>query len=149
MRREYDIVNARKHANIMTIAHDFEPSTGTAESGHPFRYAHVLGIFHADIVYVQPGQEVTIHNGVEFLWVHWYQFDTSYKSGFQFRRPHRLVAMPLEDPSACGFVDPDDVIRGVHLIPGFAHGTFTDDANVPSEDVPAAPTCWKYYYTNL
>ncbi|KAK7696214.1 hypothetical protein QCA50_000867 [Cerrena zonata] len=145
MRRDYDIINPNKHADIMTVSLDFDPSTGTSDSGHAFRYARVLGIYHAEVVHVLPGQDPTLHT-VQLLWVHWYQRDTSHKAGFHYRRLHRLEPMSIDDPSACGFVDPDDVIRGIHLIPAFAHGKqmYTDTQSAVSEGLPL----WKYYYVN-
>lgn len=147
IRREYDIINPKKHADIMTVSTDFDPATGSAESGHPFCYAHVLGIYHADVIQVLPGHEASVHS-IEFLWVHWYQYDATYKSGFKYRRLHRLIPMPLQDSQACGFVDPDDVIRGAHIIPAFAHGKIPPPIHIEGEPVVVQPS-WQYYHVNL
>ncbi|KAK7685095.1 hypothetical protein QCA50_011932 [Cerrena zonata] len=145
MRRDYDIVNPNKHFDIMTVSPDFDPETRTATSGHPFRYGRVLGIYHADIVHVVPDLDASVHH-VEFLWVQWYRYDSSFKAGFQHHRYHRLELIPVDDEAACGFIDPDDVIRGVHLIPAFAHGLMT-----PSGETSRTQdnNIWKYYYVNF
>ena len=52
---------------------------------------------------------------------------------------------------AFGFLDPKEVIRGVHLIPTFHHGRTTTllppsiTARVPSEK----DEDWYYYYVNM
>ena len=52
---------------------------------------------------------------------------------------------------AFGFLDPQEVIRGVHLIPTFYHGQTTTllppsiTARVPSEK----DEDWYYYYVNM
>ena len=150
MRREYDIINPSKHADVMTVALDFDESTRTSPSGHPFRYAKVLGIYHTDAIVMQPGEEVYIET-VEFLWVHWYQYDCSHKAGFQQRRLHRLELKDVNDPDAFGFLNPDDVIRGVHLIPAFAHGSYPTAASVSGTeaDSPQGPVVSRLYYINL
>lgn len=151
MRREYDIVNPRKHSDIMTVSSDFDPSTGSCQSGHPFRYARVLGIYHADVIHILPGHEASLHT-VQFLWVQWYTYDTSYKAGFKYRRLHRLAPMPLDNPLSCGFLDPDDIVRGVHLIPVFAHGTAMDFGELgahTSNQSSSELLPWKLYYVNL
>ena len=53
MHRDQDIINPRTpHCNIMLLA----LSEGEAQSGaHPFLYAHILKIFHANVVYKGPG----------------------------------------------------------------------------------------------
>jgi len=61
-----------------------------------------------------------------------------------------LSACTGDDPGCFGFLDPDQVIRGVHLIPAFAHGR-TDHYMGPSfihreED---GDTDWRYFYVNM
>jgi hypothetical protein len=59
---------------------------------------------------------------MDFLWVCWYGCDMSAPGGFKTRRLHRIGFLPSDDINAFGFLDPEEVLRGVHLIPGFAHG---------------------------
>ena len=139
IRREYDIININKHADVMTAAMDLDPETGKAESGHPFAYARVLGIFHCDVVHLLPGKAPTSH-AVEFLYVHWYCRDLTYEAGFKQRRLHRLELMPQDHPSACGFLDPNDVVRGAHIIPAFFYG---------ASDAAGLTDKWRYFYVNL
>lgn len=145
MRREYDIVNPRKHADIMTASPNLDVDTGTSTCGHPFAYAQVLGIYHADVVRIGSGHSVSTHT-VEFLYVNWYRRDVSFKAGFKHRRMHRLQLMPASENNACGFLDPGDVIRGCHIIPAFACGQIdSDEITDTSRDSPQ----WRYHYVNL
>ncbi|KAG5637871.1 hypothetical protein H0H81_002834 [Sphagnurus paluster] len=118
IRRGQDSINSRNHADIMTLA----PEGETHDNGdHPFWYGRVIGIFHVDFIHDIPGtRQIPISKQV--LWMRWFQYDKSYRAGFQRRRLHRIHFIPSHDPSAFGFLDPDEVVRGSHLIPAFHHG---------------------------
>ncbi|KAI0076042.1 hypothetical protein K474DRAFT_1708449 [Panus rudis PR-1116 ss-1] len=85
---------------------------------------------------------------MEFLWVRNYRQDIGYKSGFHYRRLHRIGFIPESDPEAFGFVDPDDVIRAVHLIPAFALGR-TDTLLKGNSVARVGGKDWKYFYVNF
>ena len=126
LQHEYDIINPTKHADIITPARDLDIDSGVSSSGHPFCYRHVLGIFHADIIHITPEQPLTSKT-VEFLYVHWYQCVEAYRAGFESKHLHRIELLcPENNLTACGFLNPDDVVWGSHLIPAFlsteAHG---------------------------
>ena len=146
LQRDYDIVNPSKHANIMTVSPLFDPVSSSASDGHPFRYARVLGIYHADIVYFSPSTQSSMAQTMEFVLVHWYRRDTSYKAGYKRRRLHRLRLLSPEDPEAFGFLDPDDIVRGCHLIPAFAHGV-QEGGTLPMVD-EGSKQGWNFYYVN-
>src|ERR1700723_3293694 len=63
---------------------------------------------------------------MELVWVRWFEQDLGYMSGRKAKRLHRLNFLSSSDPSAFGFIDPKNIVRGVHLIPGFAHGKTQD-----------------------
>jgi hypothetical protein len=66
VRRSQDVVNAStSHRDVMLLAADVDAQ----RSPHPFRYARVLGIYHANIVYVGPGMLNYQTHRFEFLWV--------------------------------------------------------------------------------
>ena len=54
--------------------------------------------------------------------------------------------MPSDDAEAFRFLDPDDIIRGSHLIPAFAHGSELN-SRVPSV-ANNGKQAWNYYYVN-
>lgn len=147
MRREYDIVNPRKHADILVLAPEVDPSTHSDPSGHPFRYARVLGIYHTKFVHARTAARGVGTQEVDFLWVRWYARDTTSKSGFASHRLHPLHLMSTDDPLACSFLNPDDVVRGIHLIPGFAHGYRpVEDGKI--EGSALLRKTWNRYYVN-
>ena len=64
--RAQDTINSRTdHCDIMLLA--------PLDSAHPFLYAHVLGIFHANIIYSGPGSKDYIARRLEILWVRWFE----------------------------------------------------------------------------
>jgi hypothetical protein len=137
-------MNPRTHADIMMLA----PDDGAANPDqHPFTYARVPGVFHVDVVHNVPDASTSAVS-IPFLWVWYFRLDRSFKGGFKRKRLHRVEFLPDFDPAAFGFVNPDEVIRGSHLIPAFAHGI--------TEQFPPS-LCrrkdelddWKYHYVNL
>jgi hypothetical protein len=59
---------------------------------------------------------------LDFLWVRWYEVDDSGASGWGAKHLDRVHFPPLDDEHAFGFVNPEDVLRGCHIIPNFAKG---------------------------
>lgn len=98
----------------MVLAHD-------KASGHPFKYAQVIGIFHLDAMCNQAGAS-DVAEAYDVLWVQWYQQDISYYAGFEKKCLHRIKFIPSDNPSTFGFLNPDKVIQVAHLIPAFYYG---------------------------
>ncbi|RDB15375.1 hypothetical protein Hypma_004647 [Hypsizygus marmoreus] len=108
VRRGQDSMNPRNHADVMILARD-------EDSSHPFDYARIVGVFHADIVLAGPDACRT-PTSLEFLFVR----------GSALIPPitlvsrgslHRVEFLPVADKGAFGFLNPDEVIRGAHLSP--------------------------------
>ncbi|KAI9059259.1 hypothetical protein FKP32DRAFT_1580468 [Trametes sanguinea] len=110
---------------------------------HPWSYARVLGIYHANVVL----RGETQPRRYDFLHVRWFEHDTAHPSGTLARRLDRIRFVPYTSGDAFGFIDPSHVIRACHLIPAFHHGR-------TKEYVPASPIArdpdgdWRYYYVN-
>ncbi|KIJ17497.1 hypothetical protein PAXINDRAFT_72847 [Paxillus involutus ATCC 200175] len=91
---------------------------------------------------------------MDFLFVHWFQRDSNFNAGWDAKRPHCLQFFGKDHTAdVFGFVDPDSVIRGVHLIPAFALGS-TDEYLGPSfirQDPETAGwhLDWRYFYINM
>ena len=87
---------------------------------------------------------------MEVLWVRWFGRDLSTPGGFRTRCLHRIGFLDSDDLNAFGFLDPKEVIRGVHLIPNFASGrtasllgpSIARHQNENDED-------WMYFYVAM
>lgn len=138
MKRSTDSINPRvpDHANIALHGPDGK-----------FWYARVIAIFHVN-VRLESEEDF---DRMEILWVRWYGEDTTWPHGPSVKRLPRLGFIPHSEPAAFGFVDPSDVLRAAHLIPGFTHGK-------TESYLPPSPACrspsendedWKYHYVNV
>lgn len=107
----------------MVLANETDPT-----STHPYWYARVIGIFHAEASYHDPNGSLEDSRpfNISFLWVRWYGFDGKHRSGFKAKRPHWVGFVHGEDPEAFGFLDPSDVIRAIHLVPVYRLGQTPD-----------------------
>ena len=123
MRRDQDSINPDNHADVMMLA--------PANSEHPFLYARVIGIFHVK-AYTATLETTSISPQlVHVVWLRWFDLDTTAPGGFQTRRLHRLKWADVND-GAFGFVSPNDILRGCHLIPrALPHGSGRSDTALP------------------
>ena len=107
----------------MVLSHNDSNPNGTDSNKqkHKFWYARVLGIYHANVVYVGPGMVDYTPKRIDFLWVRWYQHVN--ESGSTSGGPcklHQVYFPPLSADDSFGFLDPADVLRGCHIIPTFS-----------------------------
>lgn len=117
MRRNHDSINPTTHPDVMVLSTDPED----IRDAHPYRYARIIGIYHAHIVFDgRPSQRM------DFLHVRWLHRESSGLSIWQTKRLPRLSFVPHDEPDAFGFLDPADIIRAVHLLPGFRYGRTSD-----------------------
>lgn len=147
VRRSQDSLNPRTHADFMVLAHE-ESNDGTAV--HPYWYGHIIAIFHADIRHIGSTSTSREVRRMEILWVRWYGRDLTYRSGWATKRLHRVGFVDSDDPGAFGFLYPNVIIRGAHLIPAFHYGQTCDllthsIARQPNEQ----HMDWLYFYVNM
>lgn len=115
VRRSQDVVNAAtSHHNIMLLA---DPV-----SDHPFKYARVLGVYHANVLYVGHGalDYQTYH--MEFLWVRWYENTGVTRDGWKNGKLDWVKFPSVAKKDSFGFIDPSEVLRSCHIIPRFREG---------------------------
>jgi hypothetical protein len=69
--------------------------------------------------------------------------------GWKVKRLERVGFIPIDDPGAFGFLDPQQVIRGIHLIPAFNYGHM-DTLLPPSIARPTHNNNedWTFFYVN-
>jgi hypothetical protein len=148
-RREQDTMNPRTRPDVMLL------SSEDGEEGHPYWYARILEIFHASILHVGPQSKSSQPQRMEFLLVRWFGRDTSRLGGWKFQRLHRIgFVSHSADSTPFGFVDPARIVRGVHLIPAFAHLETTDWLGPSKVARPWAVddedhSDWRYYYVAM
>ena len=108
MRRDQDLVNARNHADVMMYAPE--------GSDHPYLYARVLSVFHVQAFLLAPGMTRVVPQRLQVCWVRWFDLDADAPGGFMALRLYQLKWAHVDD-GAFDFVDPDNILRGCHLIP--------------------------------
>jgi hypothetical protein len=143
VRRCEDVIHtgSAKPANIMVL----QPNTASLPcDNHPFWYAQVLGIYHVNVIYIGEGNMDYSPERIEFLWVWWYELIDDCRSGQQLDRV-RFPPLALED--SFGFLDPGDVLRACHIIPGLRGGKVHQDGIGLSH---CARDCddWTFYLVN-
>lgn len=149
LRRQQDSVNPHTHPDIMLLSHE-DPSDEV--NTHPYWYARIVGIFHVEIVHHGPRSISSNKRRIDFVWVRWFGRDVSLKAGLAAKRLHRVGFLDAGGPAAFGFLDPAIVIRGVHMIPAFAHDQ-TAELLSPPRSVARLPleeeSDWSFYYVNM
>ncbi|KAF7293647.1 hypothetical protein MIND_01144600 [Mycena indigotica] len=103
VRRDQDMINTRTRRFFLVHAQDLVDS-------HRYWYGEIIGIFHAYVLLADlPGKA----KRVEFLWVRWFQRDMTHRCGMKAKHFPRIRYMPHESVDAFGFLNPQDVVRGV------------------------------------
>ncbi|KAH6907872.1 hypothetical protein BKA70DRAFT_1282624 [Coprinopsis sp. MPI-PUGE-AT-0042] len=121
-RRAQDSINPRTTSDILMLSHDDDPKV------HPYNYARVLGIFHAQVIFNTPGSDGQ-RQEVEFLFVRWFGIDKTHGAvGWKAKRLLRVgfIDERKDGFPAFGFVDPAQVIRALYLVTDFLGGRSTN-----------------------
>lgn len=138
LRRDQDTVNPKSDKCFIICALESD----TTQSVHPFGYAQVLGVYHAQVGH--PDLEKAIR--MDFLWVRWMQHSTNAPSGLDAQRLDRIHFVPGDSSEAFGFLDPDSVIRGFHAMPVFAEERTSD--YLGRSLVRDEQGDWRFFYVN-
>jgi len=113
---------------------------------HPFCYARVLGVYHANVIFTGPESRDYQVRRLEFLWVRWFEVLEN-PAGWEHCLLDKGRFVPMHRAGAFGFIDPADVLQCCHLIPAFADGKQHPDGVSISRNTRNADD-WKYYYIN-
>jgi len=142
VRRSQEVVSATtSHCNVVV------PNDTAEDEAHPFRYARVLGIYHANVVYVGPGMVDYYPRRLEFLWVRWYRRLETFNTGWEAHKLDRVQFPSIADDGAFGFLNPSDVLRCCHMIPAFSKGKVQSDGKGLSYCAKDGKD-WVAYYIN-
>lgn len=142
-RRAQDVINPdTSHCNIMVL-------NGTQKNVDLdlYLYARVLGVCHANIVYVGPRAVDYQPRRMDFLWVRWYEQVDSGCTGWSSRKLDRARFPSFSDSTGrgFGFIDPSLVLRASHIIPMFRKGKRYEDGKGMSL-CGKDSSDWKEYY---
>ncbi|KJA25469.1 hypothetical protein HYPSUDRAFT_94104, partial [Hypholoma sublateritium FD-334 SS-4] len=157
VRRSEDVINpGTSHCNIMLLSNHLTPNEVNidATASHPFLYARVIGVYHANVVYTGPGMKGYEAMHFDFLHVRWFQLKAgepetrrSHPKGWASLRLDCLSFPPMAHEDSFGFVDPTLVLRSCHLIPAFSVGKRYLDGTGFSR-MSRDENDWKVYYVN-
>uniref|UniRef100_A0AAD5VJF2 C2H2-type domain-containing protein n=1 Tax=Leucocoprinus birnbaumii TaxID=56174 RepID=A0AAD5VJF2_9AGAR len=148
IRRDYDTVNPRNRPFCMIAS----PDTATDPNAHPFWYAAVIGVFHAEVQHTGAGSQDFTWKTVEFLWVRWLGIEPDYSSGRRLAKLPKFGFVPDSDDYAFSFLDPAEVIRGCHLIPAFIEGRTSElmpYSGLTEARATGEEDDWTNYYVNI
>ncbi|KAJ3816999.1 hypothetical protein F5880DRAFT_1618699 [Lentinula raphanica] len=144
LRRNQDSCNPRTHSDIIMLSGDAETC-----ADHPYWFARIIGIYHADIVYSGKHQKHLIPQRFDFLHVRWFGLAREQdRYGIHAKSMPAVGFMDAHDPEAFGFVNPSDIIRGCHVVPGFNHGTttqFLPSSSLARQDSDDNKDYFRYY----
>ncbi len=142
-RRDQDSFNPRTRFDVMVLSRE------EGADAHPYWYARIIKIIEVTFRHVPAGMEgwAAKRRQTDILWVRWLGRDTRSTAGWQKRRLHTVGFVPEGDEAAFGFLDPDQIVRGVHLIPAFAYGQ-TGELLGPSicRNPEDKDEDWKFFY---
>jgi len=131
----------------MVLADHTNNCDSTSDQVHPFIYARVLGIYHANVIYVGPGMLDYQPHRIEFLWVRWYQNVGVEHTGWNSRKLNHIQFLLSSTGDAFDFIDPSDIVRNCHIVPAFAGGKHYRDGKGLSH-LARDSSDWVEYYVN-
>ena len=144
MQREQDTINPHTRPDIMLLSHENE-----GDSYHPYWYACVIGIFHINVSHRGPRSRTPHVQKIEFLYVRWFGRHLAHAAGWSACHLHRVGFLPPDSPDAFEFIDPFDIIRGVHMIPAFAYGKSGELGKSIALRHDDDGEDWLYYYVGM
>lgn len=150
--RDYDVVIPNSRPDMMAL------SQADNRNVVPFWHARTLGVYHAKVSTTHPNvsPENRCVERMTFLFVRWFGEEPGYRFGFKNARLPKVGFVVHEAEAenfAFGFLDPNQVLRGCHLIPAFAEGR-TDEllpqrCEIARQLDTDKETDWTNYYVNM
>ncbi|KAF7370032.1 hypothetical protein MSAN_00633200 [Mycena sanguinolenta] len=148
----YDVRRGQDTLNPRTSCFAMVHSAETEAGAHPYWYCQILGIFHTTVCEVASNGEHTTPQSMEILWVRWMGVEPGFRAGIKMARLPKVGFVEESDPYAFGFLDPQHVIRGCHLIPDFAAGRTNDLLATQGPTAARSPDDtedWRTYYVDI
>jgi len=143
IRREQDVIHpTSSHHDIVLLA-----TSGDHCAGHQFLYARVLGVYHVNVIYTGAGMLDYRPRRLDFLWVRWFEYRGDKSVSRADLTLDSIRFPPMASEGAFGFVDPDNVLHGCHIVPDFQSGQVHSD-NVGLSRCAGDSHDWRFYYVN-
>ncbi|EKM78993.1 hypothetical protein AGABI1DRAFT_75575 [Agaricus bisporus var. burnettii JB137-S8] len=150
LRRTQDSINPKTHPDIMVLSPEEDNGKSTF---HPYWYARIIKIFHANVYFrgsrscpnIPAGRQI-----MKFLFVRWFSNETLHEHGWRNKHLPMVNFTAISDPEPFGFVNPRHVLRGSHLLPAFKFGR-TNRLLPPSlaRQSRDKDNDWSFYYVNI
>ena len=103
---ETDTVNpCTDHCNVMLLSQKNDNST----TSHPFCYAHVLGIYHVNVIFTGLEYRDYQSRHLECLWVWWFEVLKN-SAGWEQCSLDKGRFVLMHRAGAFSFIDPTDVL---------------------------------------
>ena len=103
------------------------------------------------VQYLGQGSHFSEPQLIKFLLVQWYGHDMNHVRGWRSKCLHQIGFVDGDDPFAFSFLDPAEVICGVHLIPAFAYGQTSE--LLPSSQIACTKAeqnkDWQFYHVSM
>lgn len=133
-RRTEESANPRTtHADIIVLSHE---DGAEGRLAFPYWHARIIGIYHFMVrKRIEGATGLSTPSRMDVLFVRWFGLDSpDGQSGWGARQLHKVGFLPdtNEHGPAFGFLDPNEVLRMVHLIPDFASFRTKDLLRGPS-----------------
>ncbi|KAJ3521207.1 hypothetical protein NMY22_g12407 [Coprinellus aureogranulatus] len=149
VRRDEDVIHLdTPQCNVMLLDADYDSRCQFDISrSHPYLYAKIVGIFHADVQYhgVEQGRmRSDAFQRLDFVLAHWYSI-LGPRDEFAL---DRLALVPLHCDTAVTFIDPADIIRATHVIPQFSLGKQEQGVGKSLLVGAGAQDLWNAYLVN-
>ena len=144
MQCEQDTINPHTHPDIMLLSHEDE-----GDSYHPYWYTRLLGIFHVNIKHTGPRSRTPHVQKIELVYVQWFGRDLGHAAGWSACRLYHVGFLSADSPGAFEFINPSDIIRGVHMIPAFAYGKLSKVEKSVAQRPADDDEDWLYYYVGM
>jgi hypothetical protein len=142
----YDVRRAQDTFNPRFNHHFVMVTSGDSSPDHPYWYAKILGIYHANIIWSNDAANHTPRR-MEFLWVRWMELvEPGSWDRCELDRVAYIPANTYRD--AFGFLDPALVLRAAHLIPAFNFGRSPNPTGHALALDDRTEGDWHSYYVN-
>jgi hypothetical protein len=139
VRRSYDMINPRTNHHFVMV------QSQNDDSDHPFWYAKVVGIYHANVVLRALGSQAP--QRVDFLWVRW--LEITHPGSWDWCQLDRVAfATPNSTIDEFGFIDPATVVRSSHMLPAFRYDRAAEPGPASTAYHQLTASDWNAYYVN-